>query len=263
MARVEVFCFFASYGLALGLELLHLWRPRPALRWLAVAAGTAGLVAQTIFLYARQPPLIWQFSWMVFLSWVLAVFYLCGAVHYRRFSWGLFVLPVVLGLVALGVLLGQPPDDQKGLWADELQPMHRLWGQVHAGLLFFAFVGVCVGFIASLMYLYQSHRLRTKALPGQGIRLLNLERLESMNRRAIVLTFPLLTAGVLAGAVLILRGSEVRWTDARVVGTLFLWLVFALLLYLRFGHHLRGRQVALMTVAAFVMLVCCLVLSHP
>src|SRR5262249_27068597 len=158
-----------------------------------------------------------------------------------RLAWGLFVLPVVLGLVALGLAFGSPPQDQKGLWRDELQSAHRLWAPVHAVLLLLATVGVSVGFLASVMYLVQARRLRTKTPPGRGLRLLSLERLEAMNRRAILLAFPLLTAGVLAGAVLIVRGSDsVGWTDPRVLSTLVLWLAFAVLLYLRLGHHLRG-----------------------
>src|SRR5262249_55544818 len=103
-----------------------------------------------------------------------------------------------------------------------------------------------------------------KTPPGRGLRLLSLERLEAMNRRAVVLAFPLLTAGVLAGVVLLVRGSDaVGWTDPRVLGTLALWAAFAVLLVLRFGHHLRGRQVALLTILAFAMLLVCLAIAHP
>jgi ABC-type transport system involved in cytochrome c biogenesis permease subunit len=261
MDRGTITCFFASYSLALGLEVLFLWLARPWVRILALLAGAAGLTAHTIYLCSHLPPLVWQFSWMLFLAWVLAVFYLSGAVHYRRLSWGVFVLPLVLGLVALGVLFGKPPADARGLW---LEHSHHLWGKVHALLLLAATVGVCVGFLASLMYLFQAHRLRTKAPPGQGLRLLSLERLEAMNRHAVVAAFPLLTAGMLAGVVLLVQGSDtVTWRDPRVLSTVILWLAFALLMYLRFGYHLRGRQVALMTIATFLVLLCCLALSHP
>lgn len=260
MHRVTTVCFLASYALALGLELLHLWLGRAVVRVLAVVSAVAGLVAHTIYLYARQPPLIWQFSWMLFVAWILAVFYLCGAVHYRRLTWGLFVLPLILALLGLGLLFGEPPDGVKGLWQDDL----RFWGYAHAALILLATVGVCVGFLASLMYLFQSHRLRTKTPPGRGLRLLSLERLESMNRRAIVLAFPLLTAGMIAGGILIAGGSEtVGWTDPRVLGTLVLWAVFAVLMYLRYAQHLRGRQVAVWTIVAFALLLVCLIISHP
>jgi ABC-type transport system involved in cytochrome c biogenesis permease subunit len=113
------------------------------------------------------------------------------------------------------------------------------------------------------MYLFQAHRLRAKTPPGRGLRLLSLERLEAMNRRAIVLAFPLLTAGMLAGILLMLDSDLVGWDDPLVVGTLVLWATFVLLLFLRYSRHARGRQVALMTIAAFLLLLCCLALSHP
>jgi ABC-type transport system involved in cytochrome c biogenesis permease subunit len=85
-----------------------------------------------------------------------------------------------------------------------------------------------------------------------------------MNRRAVYWAFPLLTGGVLAGILLLIQGSTpVNWTDSRVISTGVLWLVFATLLVLRYWRALRGRQAAFVTIAAFVMLLCCLALSHP
>jgi ABC-type transport system involved in cytochrome c biogenesis permease subunit len=258
MDRVTVFCIIASYTLALFWELLHLWLGWAWLRVLALLSAVAGLVAHTAFLYSKQPPLIWQFSWMLFVSWVLAVFYLTGAVHYRRSSWGVFVLPVVIGFSGLAVLFGQPTE--RGLWTT--QPTHTLWGPVHGILLLLASVGVSVGFLASTMYLLQAYRLRTKTTPGTGLQLLSLERLETMNRRAIWMAFPLLTAGMLAGVVLLAGSEMVGWRDPRVISTLVLWVVFAVVLFLRVASFLKARQVAMMTIVAFFLMLWCLVLSH-
>src|SRR5205823_6185599 len=111
-----------------------------------------------------------------------------------------FVLPVVFGLVVLASVFNRP--------TLEPLPGEQLWGLIHGTLLLLAGVGVCVGFVASVMYLVQARRLRSKMLPGKGVRLLSLERLEEMNRRAIILAFPLLTAGMLVGAVLMLHQSD-------------------------------------------------------
>jgi ABC-type transport system involved in cytochrome c biogenesis permease subunit len=261
MHSVHVYCFLASYAVALALELLYLRVSRPVVRVLALAAGLAGLAAHTLYLYSNQPPLILQSSWLLFVAWILAVFYLCGAVHHRKLSWGVFVLPLVIALVGLAWLFGQP-GAERGLWQPVEEP-RRLWGPVHGILILLAAVGVCVGFLASLMYLFQARRLRAKKPPGQGLRLLSLERLEAMNRRAIILAFPLLTAGMLAGVLLMLDSPLVGWNDPLVLGSLALWGSFVLLLVLRYARHVRGRQVALLTIAAFVMLLCCLALSHP
>jgi ABC-type transport system involved in cytochrome c biogenesis permease subunit len=198
---------------------------------------------------------------MLFLAWILAIFYLIGSIHHRRLSWGLFVLPLVLALVGLGAAFGRPTggDDSH---PENFLPIQGAWGAIHGGLLLLAAVGLCVGFLASLMYLVQAHRLRAKTLPGHGLRLWSLERIEAMNRRAIVLAFPLLTAGMLVGVVLLWQEHPAGWTDPRVLASVVLWLTFALLLYLRYGYHLRGRPVALLTILTFVLLVGCLVLHH-
>ena len=261
MLHVKIFCFLASYLVALGLELWHHFRPRPVLRRLGQFFGAAGLIAQTMYLFSRGSLLAWQFGWMLFLAWILAIFYLFGSLHYRRLAWGIFVLPVVLGLVILGVL---GPDRDTPLPPGQ----HFLIGDVlsfqaaHAALLLLATVGLCVGFVASIMYLYQAHRLKAKQVPQQGVRMLSLERLETMNRRAIGLAFPLLTIGMLIGVALMLVDQLQGWTDPRVLSTFVLWLAFAGLIYVRFGAHLRGRQIALWTIVTFCLLLFCLTLSH-
>lgn len=255
MDRVTTYCFVASYTLALAFELLHQLRPRPIFRLVALANGAAGLAAHTLFLIAQQPPLAGQFGWLLYLGWVLAIFYLAGSLHHRRQAWGVFVLPLVLGLVGLGLAIDRSTHEPQ-------RPIEEIWGPLHGWLLLLSAVGVCIGFLASLMYLLQARRLRAKLPPGKGLRLLSLERLEEMHRRAIGLAFPLLTAGLIVGVLLMVHGRLDGWTDPRVLGTAVLWPAFVVLLYLRYSQHARGRKVAVWTIVTFALLVGCLVLAH-
>jgi ABC-type transport system involved in cytochrome c biogenesis permease subunit len=261
--RVTVYCFLASYALAFALEVLHFLRPRPIVRVLSLAFGAAGLLAQTLFVAVQPLDLASPFGSLVLLAWILAVFYLYGSIHHGRLAWGLFVLPLVLGLIGLAQLAPPSPEPSTNgsLWTS-LSPS---WGLVHGALLLLAAVGLSVGFVASIMYLVQVRRLRAKLAPGQGVRLLSLERLEEMNRRAILWSFPLLTAGLLAGIVLQLKHGDflVGWSSPKIIITAGLWVVFAILLYLRYGIRARGQQVALLTVVAFGLLLVALVSVHP
>jgi ABC-type transport system involved in cytochrome c biogenesis permease subunit len=266
LERVTVFCFAASYGVAFLLELLQLLRPRPVLRLIGLGFGCAGLLAHTIFLAVHHPELASSYGSLLFLAWIVAVFYLYGSLHHRKIAWGLFVLPLVLGLIGLAVLFvhGATPEQEPWL-VQLLSPRgERFWGALHGVLLILAAVGVCVGFLASVMYLVHARRLKSKTLPGKGLKFLSLERLEDMNRRAIVAAFPLLTAGVLVGLALMTQGDRpVRsWTDLRLLFTVVLWLVFAILLYLRYTRHVQGRRVAILTIVAFVLLVVSLAVPH-
>ncbi|MFO0964946.1 MAG: cytochrome c biogenesis protein CcsA [Gemmataceae bacterium] len=264
LSRVTVFCFAASYAVALALELWHLFRPRPILRYAALGFGAAGILAHAVFVVLQPLPLSTAFGSLLFLALILAVFYFYGAIHHYRLAWGLFVLPLVLGLVGVAYAL-QPatPSDPEGRYIFGLRA-ERFWGATHGILVLLAAVGVCVGFLASLMYFVQLQRLRAKTAPSQGVRLWSLERLEAMNRRAILLAFPLLTAGLIVGIALQLqRGAWEGFSNPKVLSTIGLWLVFAILLYLRYAVHARGRQLALWTMVAFALLVIALIVAHP
>jgi ABC-type transport system involved in cytochrome c biogenesis permease subunit len=264
LGRITVFCFGASYAVAIGLELLSLFVARSVLRWLSLGFTGAGLIAHTIFVAVHPLPLETSFGSLIFLAWILAVFCFYGACHHRRLAWEIFVLPLVLGLVVLAQVFpaGSPSHAEQAQW--ELEGK-SFWPVFHGTLILLAAVGICVGFVASVMYLVQTYRLKTKQMPGQGLRLWSLERLEAMNRRAVVLAFPLLTIGLLVAAVQMLkmpdsgRGLE-NW---KVVSTIALWVVFAILLYLRYRAHAGGRQFALLTIVAFALMVSALIAVHP
>ncbi len=261
--RISLFCFGASYFVAFALELWHQLRPRPVQRLFATLFGAAGLVAQTLYLGVWQPPLAWQFGILLVLAWILSIFYLFGSIHRRQQAWGLFVLPLILILVSAATVFG-PPTDESGARLAGLfsRDDRRLLYIIHGSLALLAAVGVCVGFLASVMYLVQARRLKVKLLPGQGLKLPSLERLEAMNDRALTLAFPLLTAGMGLGVWLMLTEPVATWNDPRVLSTLSLWLVFVVLLLLRFSFHLRGRRVALLTIAAFTLLLVTLIVPH-
>lgn len=251
-------CFGLSYLLAFALELAGQARPGRGVRVAGLVAGAGGLAAHTIFLVAHQPNPATGYGALLLLAWVLAVFYLYGTVHHRHQAWGLFVLPVVLVLTWLSYAFYRTADEP-GTW---FSPEH-VWGTVHGILVLAASVGITVGFLASVMYLVQVRRLRKKSNPLGGLRLLSLERLETMNRRAINWAFPLLTVGLLLGALRIPGGDAINWTDPKILSTVGLWVVALVLLYLRYRAHLPARRLALLTIASFGLMLVTLVASHP
>jgi ABC-type uncharacterized transport system permease subunit len=135
---------------------------------------------------------------------------------------------------------------------------------IHGTLILLASVGITLGMLASVMYLIQDYRLRKKKNPLGSFKLFSLERLETTNRRAIDISFPLLSVGLLLGAMrLNWTQAEPNWTEPRILGTIGLWLVGGLLLYLRYGAHLPGRRLAWLTIAAFGLLLITLLSVHP
>lgn len=267
LGRITVFCFAASYAVAFALELVRQFWLRPGLRMLALVFTCAGLIAHSIFVAVHPLPLQTSFGSLIFLAWILAVFACYGSIHHSRLAWALFVLPLVLGLIALAEVFpkGSPPGPPLGTWDLFSLESKQFWPALHGTLMLLAAVGVSVGCVASAMYLVQMRRLRKKQLPSPGLKLWNLERLEAMNRRAIVLAFPLLTIGLFIAGVQMLKhpDSDQAWESVKVLSTVALWIVFAILLYLRYAIHAGGRHMALLTILAFALMLFALISVHP
>jgi ABC-type uncharacterized transport system permease subunit len=263
--NIHHYCIGLSYLCALLLEVARLLWPAKGWRVAGLAFGAAGLFAHTAYLLFNQPSPAVPYGSVLLLAWVLSLFYFYGTVHHAKQAWAVFVLPVVIGLVAVSrVLLTASPDNTAfnvAGWASG----ERFWGAVHGVLILLASVGVSVSFLASVMYLIQARRLKKKTAIGSGIPMLNSERLETMNRRALNVAFPMLSAGLLVGTLLLQHGHSLgdNWLSVKVLSTAGLWLVFLVLLYLRYAVHVPARRLALFSIAAFVLLLVALVASHP
>jgi hypothetical protein len=264
--NIHHYCIGLSYLCAFLLELARLIWPAKAWRVAGLVFGAAGLFAHTAYLLVHQPSPAEPSGSVLLLAWVLALFYFYGNVHrHAKQAWAVFVLPVIIGLVATSrALLTAKPEpgaaDATAWFAGD-----RFWGSIHGVLILCAAVGVSVGFLASVMYLIQARRLRKKVAPGTVVPMLSLERLEGMNRHALNYAFPLLTAGLLVGAILLQHGHSLgdNWLSLKVLSTAGLWLVFLVLLYLRYGAHVPARRLATLSIASFALLLVALVASHP
>ena len=264
--RLSVLCFAGTYGLALLAELAR-FVVRSAARWY-IAAGlmALGWLVQTAFLanLAFKNPLILvttAFESVMLLSWIVALIGLYLIVHSpKKMAVGIFVLPIVLGLVIVAGSFAPRTSD----WLDWGGTI-AFWGSVHGIFLLGGAVFTCVAFFAGLMYLVQIRRLKSKRPSRFSLVLPSLEQSERINRGAITIAFPLLTFGLLIGMILSLsvrattNGAlsvhTLRWTDPKVLSALMMWLVFAVLLHARFRPAMRGRSVMVLTIVAFSFLV--------
>ena len=254
------YCIGLSYLTAFGLEIGRLVRPFRGARSVSIFFAIAGLFAHTVYLAYHQPSPASPFGSLLLLGWVFAVFYLYGVMHRDPYPWAVFVLPLVLVLVGLSFAFSNTRQADGSWFAGD-----RFWGMFHGILLLLASVGITVGALASVMYLIQAWRLRRKLNPIGGMKLLSLERLERMNRWAINLAFPLLTVGLLLGAMRAGQGSHTtgEWTALKITSAVGLWLLGLLLMYLRYGAHLPGRRLAQLTILSFGLMIVTLIASHP
>jgi len=259
LSGVQIICFAASYSVVLLLELSRVVFRSGVRGAVMIGFAVAGLVAHTAFLYTRavgspRSPLSSEQDWYLIAAWLLVVVYLYLTWSFPRQSFGAFLLPLVLGLIAAGTFLARSEPFPR-------EPASRVWGMIHGGAVLLATVAVLVGFAAGVMYLWQSRRLKRKLPPRPGLRLPSLEWLARTNRRALVVAVVALVVGVMAGIVLgVLRGAtdaaRLPWWDPVVLSTLvmLLWLLTAVVLTARMQAARQGRAVAYLTVVSFVFL---------
>ncbi len=260
LAGVQIICFAASYTVALLMEISRMVFRSGVRGALMLGFTGAGLVAHTAFLVHRAletpgSPLSSEQDWYLIAAWLLVAVYLYLVWYHPRQSFGLFLLPLVLALIAAGTFLARSEPFAR-------EPASRIWGLIHGTAILLATVAVLVGFAAGVMYLSQDRRLKRKAPPPRGLRLPSLEWLARANGRAMVVAVLMLIVGVASGVVLnAFRQTGgldlLPWHDPVVFATLImlLWVLSAVALTARYPAQRQGRKVAYLTLVSFVFLV--------
>jgi hypothetical protein len=184
-------------------------------------------------------------------AWGVAAVYLVTAVRRPQAALGIFMLPVVLVLVGVAYLFQgvAPFPRDRALMA---------WAMIHGVTLLLGVVAAALGFVAGVMYLVHSYRLKHKLPPRQGLRLPSLEWLQNANKRALIVSPCLVGLGLLAGVVMNLLKFDqaMAWTDPVVwtSGLLLLWLMMVFVFEVSYKPAQQGRKVAYLTVASFLFL---------
>ncbi len=260
LAGVEIICFAASYAVALALEVSRLLFRSGVRGAVMLGFAAAGLVAHTAFLYYRAvstagPPLSSAQDWYLVAAWALVVVYLYLVYYHPATAFGLFLLPLVLGLIGTAWWVADPEPFPR-------EPASQVWGAIHGVSLALAVAALLVGFAAGLMYLYQARRLKRKLPRLSGPRLPSLEWLQQTNGRAMIVAVVMLAVGVAAGMILNLirrsgPGDRLPWHDPFVLATLVMlvWLLLAVVVGGLYKPAARGRKVAYLTVVSFILLV--------
>lgn len=239
------------------LSLSRIWWNRPILWTGALLAGWSGVAVGLGLVIWRAVernvviPLDHNFDALVMLALVMAGFVLYVQMTRPIGALDWFLMPfVVVLLIGAGVFGKTLPHEYD---------VRSLWTVTHlvsnyAGLAAFVVAGS-----AGAMYLIVHRRLRRKnapTMPGLG----NLERLEQVTRLAATLGFALLTVGLLTGVARIWEfGGNTQlgagWLKSpKVILTLSVWLVYAVVLHAPINPRFRGRRSAILSVAGLILI---------
>ncbi|MBC8095680.1 MAG: cytochrome c biogenesis protein CcsA [Akkermansiaceae bacterium] len=188
---------------------------------------------------------------ITFLSWtIVAALLVIGL--FRRFRFlGAFASPI---LFAIGVFALMPPLDK----AHGGKPdFHTDWGSIHGSLILLSCGAFGLSAIAGAMFLTQEHDLKFRKPRAMFSVLPPIQRLEKTMSGLLVSGLALLTLG-LAFAPLLIRQVEAQGGrfkgDPILYYSGFIWIVYALLLVLRWKFGQVGRRFAWGVVGSFAFL---------
>ncbi len=257
--------------------------------------GPVGIIASSLaylgfFLHTAAIGLRWKASYVmgfghaplsnlyesiVFFAWTVLLLYGLFEARYKYRSVGAFVLPVAFLAMAFaqygaplvrsaGLIIGSEalgnfsiPTGIQAL----LPALQSDWLLYHVVTCFLGYAGFAVGAAVSIMYLVRAGKEDgAGAVKTGGVFSLfpPARLLDQINYQAIMIGFPLLTLGIVTGAVWAnyAWGSYWSW-DPKETWSLIVWLIYAAFLHARITRGWVGKRAAILSIVGFAATVFC------
>jgi ABC-type uncharacterized transport system permease subunit len=174
---------------------------------------------------------------------------------YEAISLGIFALPATFFLVFVPAL-------GPGRYTFPSEGVRTSWLVAHIAALLLAYAALCFSLLASVLYLLQERRIKSKPRARQDSRwapfdwLPPLDTLERIALATLEFGFPCMTVGLVIGSVLAQEtplGAS-YFLDPKVIASFVSWAIYVVLLFVRRGAGLRGRRAAYLSGAFLVVM---------
>jgi len=220
-----------------------------AARWVLLGGFVVHCATLTArFLATGHTPVSNPYEALSFFAWSIVGIYLLFDLRYRISVLGAFCCPLALVLMIAGSAAPKS--------VGELNPvLDSWWFPVHVTLAFLGNAVFAIAFVAGVMYLLQERMLKSKKFSGLYFRLPSLNTLDAINYKCLTFGFPLMTMGIISGAVWANSawGGYWRW-DPKETWALITWFYYAALLHGRLSVGWRGRRAAIFAIIGFLCL---------
>ncbi|MGQ9509299.1 MAG: c-type cytochrome biogenesis protein CcsB [Thermodesulfobacteriota bacterium] len=207
---------------------------------------THTLAFMTRYLEAGYTPVTNLHESLSFFAWMIIGVLLLASLKYKIRMLGSFLTPIALILMLFALAL-----------PNEILPLSPVlksfWHPFHVVFAFLGNAFFTLAFCCGILYLIQEHQLKSKKIGAIGKRLPSLKLLDDLNYQSLKFGFPLLTLGIITGAV----WAEYAWGrywgwDPKETWSLITWFLYAALLHQRLTVGWRGRRAAIMAIVGFM-----------
>lgn len=245
--RVALGC----YAVGLIYALVALTRTSELLGKVALHAAYVGMIFHFValtesVLLSGQIALASVHNAESLLGFLIMMAFMIAYLVYKTTSPGIVVFPLVFLLTFIAATGEQPflitsPGVRTG------------WLFAHIAMIFTGYAALFLSFGASLLYLIQEHSLKSKKSSGILSRLPALEVIDDIGYRSLLLGFPFMTLGLIAGTVVAESAyGRVNFLDPKILLSVLMWAVYLIMLYTRWSSGWRGRRAAYLATCVFV-----------
>nr|YP_009511213.1 heme attachment to plastid cytochrome c [Gracilariopsis longissima]AXI97090.1 heme attachment to plastid cytochrome c [Gracilariopsis longissima]UAD89006.1 heme attachment to plastid cytochrome c [Gracilariopsis longissima] len=222
------------------------------------------------WIYNGYFPLSNLYESLIFLTWGLT--FIQVILEQRNNSKLIGAISTPIGLFTIGFASLALPLDMKE--ASPLVPALRSnWLMMHVSVMMLSYATLILGSLLSILFLIlykiryrnsnqnlynKRNTISSNYLIQKFNRISLLESIDNLSYRIIGLGFPLLTIGIIAGAVWANEAWGSYWSwDPKETWALITWLVFAAYLHSRINQSWQGEKPAILASIGFIIVWVC------
>jgi ABC-type uncharacterized transport system permease subunit len=253
-AADTIYLALAAYALGTLTVLVSLVGGSRRLQHAALMMMIGGFVLHTIYIgtiCARtgHPPLTNLPESTAFLGWTIFLVELVLWIRYRVYAAAFFVYPLVLLLLTVTAIVGDPG---RALPA-ELQSTLFI---THIFLTTLGVAGLLVGLAFTILANAQDRALRSKTRGRLWDWIPSLSVCKLVSYRSLAIGFAVYTIGLITGVMWSYRTSAgLIDPSVKQIGAVVAWILFAALLQTYISGGLRGKRTILISAGAFLAIV--------
>jgi cytochrome c-type biogenesis protein CcsB len=230
---------------------------RPALT--AVIAGFVLHVSSIVLrgMEVQYLPITQRYEAFSFYGALVALGFLVAYAKYRISPLSVFVFPLIFVMTFVANLSYDPSSAIPSV-------LRSNWIYIHIPLVFLGFTALFLAFAAAVMYLLQERELKSKRPTMFHNRLPSLEICDDLAYKSLAIGFPMITLGIVSGALWAQTAWGSAWArDIKVMLSFVTWFVYLLLIHYRLIAGWRGKKAAYLAIVGFIGVLLTFLAANP
>ena len=230
---------------------------KPAL--VAVIVGFACHAASIVLrgMEVHSLPITQTYEAFSFYGALTALGFLVAYAKYRIAPLSVFVFPLIFIMTFVANLSYDQSSSVPVM-------LRSKWIYIHIPLVFLGFTALFLAFAAAVMYLLQARELKSKHATMFHNRLPSLEVCDDLAYKSLAIGFPLITLGIVSGALWAQAVWGSTWPkDIKVMLSFVTWFVYLVLIHYRLIAGWRGKKAAYLAIVGFIGVLLTFLAANP